>query len=430
MKIVITAVGTRGDLQPYIALRLGLKATGNDLLLVSAKNEEEFVKSYGLNFFALDIDIEKLMKSGETKGMSKGDNPLKFIISHIKGSKEIKKTMVKTQYQIWEACQEADIIIYHPGMPLGFFIAKQLGKISILANPFPIIATKEYPSILFYTAPRLGKYFNILTHKILEKVFWAMTRSSIEKFWNEKVKSKMNFSISPIRQQVKSGMPVLNGYSRHLFHQPKDWANNIHTTGSWIIEGNTDFTPPANLVSFIKNDEIPIYIGFGSMNNIDNFETILHLIVNALQLSKVRAIVSLGWDNLNYSKPIPENIFLVKSVPHTWLFPQVKLVINHGGAGTTAAGLTDGKPTIVIPHNADQPAWGQRVYELKVGAKPIKKKKLTAKRLAYAISYALQPAIIANATALGLQIKKETGVKNAVKIIEESYRLIYKSNTI
>jgi sterol 3beta-glucosyltransferase len=417
MKIAITTLGTRGDLQPYIALGIGLKAAGHEVLIVSAKNEAAFVQHYGLDFFPLDVDIQKIMEGDDVKGMAKGNNPFKFIVSHIKGSKKMKQTLVATQKEIWTACQDADAIIFHPGMPIGFFIAKQLGKVSILANPFPMVGTSLYPSILFYTMPRLGKAFNVFTHFILQKLFWSLSKSAIKEFWDANVKTKMNFSISPIQQQIESGMPVLNGYSELLFSHSDKWGNNIHTTGSWLVEIEADFIPPNDLVQFIEKAEPPIYIGFGSMKDVESFNITFKMIADALAITKQRAVVALGWSKLNYGEAIPENIFLIESIPHSWLFPKMKILIHHGGAGTTAAGLTAGKPTIIIPHNADQPAWGLRVYELGVGAIPIKKTKLTAEKLASAISFALQPSIIANAEKLGVELRKESGVEKAVDVI-------------
>jgi sterol 3beta-glucosyltransferase len=419
MKIAITTLGTRGDLQPYIALGLGLKDAGYEILIVSSKNEEIFVKNYGLEFFALSVDIQMLMDSEEVQAMSKGNNPLKFILSHLKGSKKLKQLMVETQKEIWAACQSADIIIFHPGMPLGFFIAQEMKRISIMANAFPVIATKDYPAILFYTSPRLGRLFNMITHKIFEKLFWALSKAAVVKFWNTSVKTKMNFSIPPIRQQIESGMPILNGYSNLFFHQPNDWPNNIHTTGGWFIDKEPNFVPPPELLHFIENGEAPIYIGFGSMKDIISFNATLSIIKEALDITKQRAVVGLGWSKYSYSDKIPENIFLIESIPHTWLFPKMKILIHHGGAGTTATGLRAGKPTIVIPHNADQPAWGQKVFELRVGSKPIKKTRLTAGKLASGILYAQQPNIVQNAYKLGQELSKENGVKNAVRIIND-----------
>ena len=419
MKIAITTVGTRGDLQPYIALGLGLKEAGHEVLIVSSKNEEAFVKNYGLAFFSLNVDIQKLMDGDEVQEMSKGNNPLKFILSHLKGSKKLKQLMVDTQAEIWTACQFADIIIFHPGMPIGFFIAQENKRISVMANPFPVIATSDYPAILFYTSPRLGKLFNKITHKIFEKLFWSLSKSAVVEFWNKSVKTKMNFSLSPTRQQIDSGMPVINGYSNLFFHHSKHWDNNIHTTGNWFIDNEPNFIPPTVLTNFIDNGEQPIYIGFGSMKDIESFKTTLNIIKEALDQTKQRAVVGLGWSKLSYNESIPSNIFLIESIPHSWLFPKMKIVIHHGGAGTTATGLRVGKPTIIIPHNADQPAWGQRIFELGVGSKPIKKTKLTADNLASAILFAQQPNIISKADKLGQELRKENGVKNAVKIIND-----------
>ncbi|MBC7888485.1 MAG: glycosyltransferase family 1 protein [Ferruginibacter sp.] len=419
MKIAITTVGTRGDLQPFIALGLGLQQAGYEVVLISSKNEESFVKSYGLDFFALNVDIQKLMEGDDVKEMSKGSNPLKFFISHLKGSKKLKQLMVATQQEIWNGCISADIIIYHPGMPIGFFIAKELGKISIAANPFPIISTKDYPSILFYTGPRLGRIYNLITHFIFEKLFWTLSKPALKQFWNKTIQSKMNFSVAPLRQQINSGMPVINGYSKLLFHQPKEWPNNIHTTGSWLIEKEPYYTAPPDLVDFIAAGKTPVYIGFGSMKDIDSFKATFAIIVEALQITRQKAVLALGWNNLNYHEPVPKNIFLIESVAHSWLFPKMAVVIHHGGAGTTAAGLTAGKPTIIIPHNADQPAWGKRVFELGVGSKPIKKSNLSAVKLATAILYALTPSVIEKAAELGQQLRKENGVGTAVAIINE-----------
>lgn len=419
MKIAITTVGTRGDLQPYIALGLGLKEVGYEVLIVSSKNEEQFVSSYGLDFFALSVDIQKLMEEEVVQKMSKGSNPLKFIVSHLKGSKKLKHLMVATQGEIWAACQSVDVIIYHPGMPLGFFIAQEKKQISIMANPFPIIPTKDYPSILFYASPRFGKLWNRVTHKIFEKLFWSLSKLAIIEFWKETVKTDMNFLDSPIQQQIKSGMPIINGYSTLFFHQPNDWKSNVYTTGNWFINKEPNFNPPIELINFIEKGEKPIYIGFGSMKDINNFRTTLKIIKEALNLTKQRAVVGLGWNNRSYNENIPDNIFLIESISHTWLFPKMKMVIHHGGAGTTATGLRAGRPTVIISHNADQPAWGQKVYELGVGSKPIKITKLTAKKLASAINFAQKISIVSNAEKLGRKLSEENGVINAVKIIND-----------
>jgi sterol 3beta-glucosyltransferase len=222
-------------------------------LIISAKNEEDFVRNYGLDFYALDVDIQKLMEgNSDVQGMAKGSNPLKFMITHLKGSKNLKSMMIKTQEEIWDACQDADLIVFHPGMPIGYFFAQVNNKKSVLLNPFPVVATKDYPSILFYSLPRLGKAFNSLTHVLFYKVFWALAKSAIVAFWKERKLPKVDFKTSPIVQQIKSGRPVINAYSPLTFQPALKWGENIQTVGSLSIKNESNFTPSKELVDFIN----------------------------------------------------------------------------------------------------------------------------------------------------------------------------------
>jgi len=422
MKINILAVGTRGDLQPFIALAVKLKKKGYDVLVISSKNEKDFVSAYGLSFFPLDVDIQKLMEREEVQEMAKGNNPIKFFISHFKNSKNLKVLMIKTLGQVWEACQKADVIIYHPGMPIGFFIAKELDKTSILVNPFPVIPTRNYPSILFYKGPRLGKIYNSLTHAIFKKLFWSISKPSIEAFWKEHIHSNIDLKTPPIVQQIKSGMPVINAYSKYLFSHDQSWSSNIYTTGSLIIEEDSAYFPSAGLEKFIHKGNEPIYIGFGSMKDAKSFDHYLSMIIEAVSLTNQRAIVGLGWNLIESTKKLPDNIFVIENIPFSWLFPRVSAVVHHGGAGTTAAGLLAGKPTLIIPHHADQPAWGLRVFEMGVGAKPIPKAKLSSAKLASGITSLISPEIKERAQKLGSLLRSEGGVKEAESIIEEYIR--------
>jgi sterol 3beta-glucosyltransferase len=420
MKIAITTVGSRGDLQPFISLGLGLKKAGHQVLIISAENEEDFVRNYGLDFHALDVNIQELMEgNSDVQGMTKGNNPLKFMITHLKSSKNLKNLMVKTQGEIWDACGDADLIVFHPGMPIGYFFASENNRKSVLLNPFPVVATKDYPSILFYSLPRFGKFYNTVTHIIFYQIFWALAKSAITAFWKERNLPRADFSKSPIVQQINSGRPVINAYSPLIFKPSPDWKSNIQTVGSLIIDNDSVFIPPKELTDFINAGEPPVFIGFGSMKDMNSFTQTFKILTEAVSKTRQRAVIGLGWTKNSISGDIPDNIFLVENVPFTWLFPQMKLVIHHGGAGTTAAGLIAGKPTIIIPHIADQPAWGQRIYELGVGSKPIAKKKLTAGKLSKAILFALQPEIVESAKQLGEMMRKENGVGKSVEIIEK-----------
>ncbi|MBC7922757.1 MAG: glycosyltransferase family 1 protein [Ferruginibacter sp.] len=422
MKIAIMTLGTRGDLQPFVALALGLKNAGYDVLLISSKNDEEFVKSFGLAYYALNVDIQKMMEEQEMQEMTKGDNPIKFFRSHLSGSRKLKKMMVAIQEEVWQACLDADAIIYHPGMPNGYFIAKELKIPSLMASPFPVSATKAYPSILFYNGPRLGKLYNLATHFIFERAFWFLSRSALKAFWENKAKPKVVTRVPPTKLQVSSGMPVIYGYSEELFPKPKDWEANVEVTGNWILESEPNWTPPADLVDFIESGVPPVYVGFGSIKDLSTFRETIGTVLEALALAKQRAVIALGWNRLPANDALPSTVFLLESAPHSWLFPRMAAVVHHGGAGTTAAGLHAGKPTVIIPHSADQPAWGRRVYELGVGPQPVFRKNLSAEKLANAIKSALDQKVIAQASKLGKKLKAENGVGKAVSIVNNYLR--------
>jgi UDP:flavonoid glycosyltransferase YjiC (YdhE family) len=155
------------------------------------------------------------------------------------------------------------------------------------------------------------------------------------------------------------------------------------------------------------------------MKDINSFTKTFEIISEAVTKTNQRAIIGLGWTKNSFTGNVPDNIFLIENIPFTWLFPRMKMVIHHGGAGTTAAGLIAGKPTLIIPHIADQPAWGQRVYELGVGAKPISKKNLSVENLSKAIQFALQPEIVNNAYQLGQRMRTENGNTRAIDIINK-----------
>ena len=165
-------------------------------------------------------------------------------------------------------------------------------------------------------------------------------------------------------------------------------AAHIHLTGYWFIpaEADQDWTPPPAVQEFLQQGPAPIYIGFGSMSSRKPVET-THLILQALAQTGQRAILLSGWNGLAAER-LPATALVVESIPHDWLFQHVAAVVHHGGAGTTAAGLRAGVPSIVIPFFADQPFWGQRVADRGVGPRPIPRQQLTAARLAYALDQA------------------------------------------
>jgi UDP:flavonoid glycosyltransferase YjiC (YdhE family) len=213
--------------------------------------------------------------------------------------------------------------------------------------------------------------------------------------------------------------PILYGYSPSVIPKPSDWDEDTHVTGYWFLDPADDWTPPAALMEFLQAGPPPIYVGFGSMSSRKPEQT-ADLILEALAQAKQRGIILPGWGGLRKAN-LPDTVFMVDSIPFAWLFLRVAAVVHHGGAGTTAAGLRAGVPSIVIPFFGDQFFWGQRVAELGVGPEPIPRKKLTVERLAQAIQEALTDQTMRQRAAnLGSKIEAEDGIARAVAVVRHN----------
>jgi UDP:flavonoid glycosyltransferase YjiC (YdhE family) len=199
--------------------------------------------------------------------------------------------------------------------------------------------------------------------------------------------------------------------------KPPDWEEIHHVTGCWFLDPPPDWQPPKELARFLECGPPPVYAGFGSMNDKDP-ERQARMVLRALELSGQRGVISTGWGGIARLETAAD-AFFIDDVPHGWLFPRTAAVVHHGGAGTTAAGLRSGVPSLISPFAADQYAWAERAVDLGVGPRMPDAKGLTSEKLARAVDSAVHdPALRARAAALGEVIRAENGVARAVEIIE------------
>ncbi len=399
MLITILTTGTRGDTQPFLALGLALKKKGHRVRIAASEGFKDFIEDYGLEFAATRGDVAKIASSDLVKDAVNADNPLKFFKS-MKNEK-LESLFLDMQHDLHKACHGSDVILYHPGATIGYFVAQEMNIPSVLATPFPMTPTKEYANLLFYNGIRLGKTYNKLTHKIFEQGFWMMTSSPLKKYWIKTFgKAPKNFSC-PFTKQRTEASPTVTSCSPLVFDRPIDCSENVHYEGYWFLDCDDSYQPPEDLKSFLESGEPPVYVGFGSVIDKDNASQTTAMVMEALKRAGKRGILATGWNGMEIPKDISKDIFFIKAAPHDWLFPKMAAVVHHGGAGTTAAGLRAGVPGLIIPYGNDQFAWGRRIYELGVGAKAIPRKQLTAENLAEAISYTQNCEIKKKAKELG-----------------------------
>jgi len=170
------------------------------------------------------------------------------------------------------------------------------------------------------------------------------------------------------------------------------------------------------LQSFLQSGKAPVCITFGSMVN-RNAERIDQIVRESLKQTGNRGIVLSGWSKVGNRSS--GDLLYLEVAPHDWLLPRCKMVVHHGGAGTTSAALRAGIPNIVVPFTADQPFWGRRVHAIGVGPKPILVKKLSVKTLTGAIIEAERDSVREQAQFIGQEIQDENGVDEAVIWIEK-----------
>jgi sterol 3beta-glucosyltransferase len=245
-------------------------------------------------------------------------------------------------------------------------------------------------------------------------------RSGVNK-WRQQKLGLGEYKKSLFAPVLAPDKPILYAFSPSAYPKPKEWGDFVHVTGFWFLSAPKTWQPEPELIQFLEGGEPPIYIGFGSMRSHDT-EHVTRLVLAAVKQAGVRAILATGWGGLAASD-VPENVFLIRSVPHDWLFSRVAAAIHHGGPGTTGASLRAGIPTFVVPFApiySEQLFWGKRVAELGVGPEPIPIKKLTASALASAICQLRDDKRMRErAATLGEQIRAEDGVGKAVSILQQ-----------
>jgi sterol 3beta-glucosyltransferase len=409
MRITVITVGSRGDVQPYVALGLGLQAAGHDVVLVMHGVFEGFVRGRGLDFAALPGDPRAIIQSeiGQ-EFLSAGRNPLRAL-------RALRRAMEQSDHRAfaacWNACQRADAVIYSLLGFVGDHIAQKLGIPAFSAVLQPLTPTREFPPLGMPAPSFPGGQLNLLYYFAAEQMAWNAFRPLVNRWRREFLHlPPLPWHAWEIRKR-RHRQPVLYGYSPSIVPRPRDWPAWVHVTGYWFLDSPAAWEPPPALVDFLKAGSPPVYIGFGSTGYGDTEEAV-ELALRALKRSGRRGVLLSGRGIASLS----HDVLMVEDVPHDWLFPQMAALVLHGSAGTTAAGLRAGVPSILAPFTGDQFLWGQRVAGLGVGPRCIPRSKLTAEHLASAIRAATSDdAMKARSTALAHRIQAEDGVTQAVE---------------
>ena len=403
LRITCLTIGSRGDVQPYIALCKGLLAEGHKPRIATHAEFEPWIRRHGIEFALVDGDPAELMRICVEYGM--------FTYSFLKeATGKFRGWIDELLRSAWNACQDTDVLIESPSAMAGIHIAEALGVPYFRAFSMPWTRTRAYPHAFAVPEHKMGGAYNYMTYVAFDSVFWKLTAGQINR-WRKKDLGLRSTSLEKLQPNK---VPFLYNFSPSVVVPPLDYSDWIRVTGYWFLDEGTDWKPPQELTDFIAKARVDskklVYIGFGSIT-VPDPAGLTKSVVESVLRADVRCILSKGWsDRLDNKEatapeiPLPSEILQIKSAPHDWLFQQIDAAAHHGGAGTTGASLRAGVPTIVKPYFGDQFFFGSRVEDLGVG---ILIKKMNVSGFSRALWRATHDdRLIVKARVLGEQIRK------------------------
>jgi sterol 3beta-glucosyltransferase len=406
MRILLMTYGTRGDVEPFLALARGFVKAGHAARLAAPEVFSGLAKDSGVEYIPLPGDPAKLAAAMVRQA---GENPLRMIGVM---ARFVFPLAAEVYGRLREIAPGSDAVVHSFLFThAGYELAKALGVPDYSAQMFPMFAPTAAFAAPGFPDLRLPGIYHRATHILFNNIFHYGGNF----IFNRMRRGHPEFPPLtgwPFSANQSRITPVLFGFSEHALPRPADWPATVHITGYWQADVPAE-EEPADMLRFIEDGPPPVYIGFGSAVPRDVLR-LSELALQALKLTGQRGILSIG-----KSEPSPDKaVFAVGSISHRRLFPRMGAVAHHGGAGTTGAGLRAGVPNILIPFTADQPFWAGRVRALGAGPEPIPLRRLTAKRLAAAIDRALNDtAMRVRCRELGKIIDAEDGVERAVELV-------------
>ncbi|QSZ35887.1 hypothetical protein DSL72_007009 [Monilinia vaccinii-corymbosi] len=442
LNIVVMVIGSRGDIQPFLKLGKNLKEYGHRVRIATHPAFRDFVQNdSGLAFFSVGGDPAELMAF-----MVKNPGMIPTMDTLKKGEVGRRRDQMAEMFEgFWRACINAtdeekdvtnlrmmgdkapfvaDAIIANPPCFAHVHCAERLGVPLHLMFTFPYTPTQAFPHPLANikkTNVDPG-YTNFMSYPLVEMMTWQGLGDLVNNFRVKTLGLEPVSTLWAPGQLYRLKVPYTYLWSPGLVPKPKDWGPEIDIAGFVFLDLADSFKPPDDLTKFLDGGEPPIYIGFGSIV-VDDPDKFTEMIFEAVKKAGVRALISKGWGGLG-GENTPGNVFMLENTPHDWLFPKVKAVVHHGGAGTTAIGLKCGKPTMIVPFFGDQQFWGSMVGNAGAGADPVPYKNLTADKLAEGIKQCLTDKAKEEVEKIAKNIEAEgDGAQNAVKSFHRSLTL-------
>jgi sterol 3beta-glucosyltransferase len=410
MRISILCIGTYGDVAPYVALGAHLRQQGHQVVIGAHEKARAVCERFFLQFHPIGGDLSVLTSPQESRDLFEARG-FKKLMSFYKLMCLFRKVLDVQFKDCLEAARGADVLIYHPAAFAGPHLAEHFKIKGIRMNLQPELPTSQHPSCLVSMPKCLGRVGNVIGHFISQQFLWQTFRGKINR-WRCEI---LHLPKSPFWKPTHySRIKDLVAFSPSLIPRPTDWHPSVAMVGFCRLQEAETWMPSEELLQFLAEGEVPIYLGFGSLT--ETFSpAIVATIIDVLKLKKVKTIVPKNLPGLQ-ELTLPPHILPIEYVPHDWLFPRVSAVIHHGGVGTLSAGLHAGKPTWVIPCIVDQFFFGDKVFTWGAGPKPLAKVLFNRKNFENGLNQLLKNrSYQERALALQHSLNTENGVEAASK---------------
>lgn len=400
MRIIIPTIGTRGDIQPYIALALGLKTSGHQVMIASHPSLKSLVESYGVPFAPMGPDIDLGKEAALIRGKSKN-----FMMGFLRVMKFSFRMLEESHAELLALCKDKDLIVVSHSAA---------GSIEADLLKIPTVSATLMPMAIPANDPNTSVFSKVIGKFAGGAMGLVMTRP-LDQIRKRLGLPKMSrFGITSPRLNLIPISPVVNPPNAY-------WEARHQMTGFWFAPAPQNWQPDEDLAEFLQSGKPPVVISLGAMAiSGDDAMQAAGIAVDAVKKAGVRAIIQ-GWDEpMSQIEPC-ENIYHGGSIPHNWLLERSAAIIHHGGFGTTSSGLKAGIPSMAVPHIIDQFIWGQKLFDLGVGPKPLPRTKMTLAAFSEAlIDLTTNLQYQEKAKEIGERIRAENGVAAAVSLIEET----------
>ncbi len=409
MRITMLSVGSTGDVRPYVLLGRELQARGHRVTISAFPRFRDMAEDAGLSFFPIRGSAESMMSSI----MAPDTNAFTYLPRLWKGVKDAAPQMLS---DMTESCRGADAMVCNFFGSVYYSIAEKYDIPCIQSHLFPMDPTGDFP-ISSVRNQRMGSLINRSSYRLGYFVIGKVEKHILGAWRRENSLMERKPGTRPDYRVGSHTIPVIYALSTSLVPRPADWDPRIHISGFWFDESPVSYQPSPELAEFLSNGSRPIYIGFGSMNT-GNMNKLISISLRSIHAAGLRAVFVTGWNDRELKST--GSVFFTDNVPHDWLFPRVSAVVHHSGAGTTAAGLRYGRPTLAIPFAGDQSFWAHQVWRAGCGPKPIPRDSLSVRKMTDALLELNSNGSYSEAAQrIGCRMAEEHGVRSAADMIEE-----------